>query len=430
MGRQIPVAPPIEADYRKRPKSTDRRGPLQRDATVRRATGVLIVIENLPAPFDRRVWQEARTLRDAGYRVSIICPKGKGYEAAHEVIENIAIWRHPLPTEASGPVGYLAEYGAALFFELILAIRIAFTRGFKVIQACNPPDLIFIPALVFKLFGVKFIFDHHDLCPELWEAKTGRRGIFHRALMLFERLTFVAADVSIATNESYRKVAIERGRMNPSKVFVVRSAPERARWTAGAGDLAWKRGRQRLVGYVGVMGEQEGLDLLLQAAKIIIHERGRGDVFFLLIGDGTERSKLEALSRDMGLADNVEFTGRIGDAELLSALSTADVLVNPDRPSELNDKSTMNKIVEYMAVGRPIVQFDTIEGRYSAGDSSLYPAGGDVTAFADAILAVIDDPAKAQAMGAAGRARFETTLCWEHQRGQLLAAYAAALGAT
>lgn len=386
------------------------------------------MIENLPAPFDRRVWQEARTLRDAGYRVSIICPKGKGFEAAREVIEDIAIWRHPLPTEASGPFGYLAEYGAALFFEFVLAVRIALTRGFKVIQACNPPDLIFIPALFFKLFGVRFIFDHHDLCPELYEAKTGRRGIFHRALMVFERLTFAVADISIATNQSYRNIAIERGRMDPSKVFVVRSAPERARWAKGGGDPAWKRGRRWLVGYVGVMGEQEGLDLLLQAAAIILRERGRSDVQFLLIGDGTERPKLEAMSRDLGLSDNVEFTGRIGDADLISALSTADVLVNPDRPSELNDKSTMNKIVEYMAVGRPIVQFDTTEGRFSAGDSSLYPAGGDVTAFADAILAVIDDPAKAEAMGAAGRSRFETELCWENQRGPLLAAYAAALG--
>jgi glycosyltransferase involved in cell wall biosynthesis len=216
--------------------------------------------------------------------------------------------------------------------------------------------------------------------------------------------------------------------MEPSKVFVVRSAPERARWSAGVGDPVWKRGHEHLVGYVGVMGEQEGLDLLLQAAAIIVHERGRRDVYFLLIGDGTERTNLERMTHDMGLSDHVEFTGRIDDSDLISALSAADVLVNPDRPSELNDKSTMNKIVEYMAVGRPIVQFDTTEGRFSAGDSSLYPAGGDVGAFAEAILAVIDDPARARAMGAAGRERFETVLCWEHQRGPLLAAYAAALG--
>ncbi len=393
-----------------------------------RQPGVLIIVENLPVPFDRRVWMEARTLRDAGYRVSVICPTGKGYTARHEVIEDIAIWRHPLPVEGAGALGYLAEYGSALFWELTLTTRIAFSRGFDVIQACNPPDLIFLVGAVFKLFGKKFIFDHHDLAPELFEAKFERRGPFYQLLRLAERLTFATADVSIATNESYKAVAVSRGRMEPDDVFVVRSGPERARWSPEAGDPAWRNGRKHLVGYVGVMGEQEGLDLLIEAARIIVKDRGRKDVQFVLIGDGTERAKLEALVAREGLAEHVRFTGRIGDTELKSALNASDVLVNPDRPGELNDKSTMNKIVEYMALAKPVLQFEMKEGRFSAGAASLYARSGDVADFADKIMRLLDDPTMRESMGRFGRQRFEQVLCWEHQRPTLLAAYARALG--
>ncbi len=392
-----------------------------------RRPGVLIIIENLPAPFDRRVWMEARTLRDAGHQVSIICPVGKGYTSRYEVIEDIAIHRHSLPTEASGAIGYLAEYSTAIFWELVLATKIALGRGFDVIQACNPPDLIFLAALPFKLLGKKFIFDHHDLCPELYEAKFARRGAFYNVLRIFERLTFWAADVSIATNESYKAVAIGRGKMNPADVYVVRSGPERSTWTPQSPAAHWRNGRAHMVGYLGVMGEQEGLDLLIEAIGQIVKQHGR-DVQFVLIGDGTERANLEAQVAREGLGDHVTFTGRIGDAELIEALSSADVLVNPDRPSELNDKSTMNKIVEYMAMAKPIVQFEMKEGRYSAMDASFYARGGDVGDFADRIIELLDDPERRAAMGASGRARFEEVLCWEHQKPTLLAAYARALG--
>lgn len=393
-----------------------------------RRAGVLIIVENLPAPFDRRVWMEACTLRDAGHRVSIICPQGKGYTDRYELLDDIAIYRHPLPTEASGALGYLMEYGSALFWEFAIAVRVALTRGFDVIQACNPPDLIFLVAAPFKLFGKKFIFDHHDLCPELYEAKFARRGAFHRVLRLFERLTFWAADVSIATNESYKAVAVERGGMDPAKVFVVRSGPKRASWNPGPVQAHWRNGRDHMVGYLGVMGEQEGIDLLIEAIGLIVREHGRQDIQFVLIGDGTERANLEAQVAREGLGDFVRFTGRIGDTELIEALSSADVLVNPDRPSELNDKSTMNKIVEYMAMAKPIVQFEMKEGRFSAMDASLYARAGDASDFADRILELIDNPAQSAAMGAKGRARFESVLCWEHQKPVLLAAYAQALG--
>lgn len=394
-----------------------------------RKLGALIIVENLPAPFDRRVWLEAQTLRDAGFRVSIICPATKDFPKRKELVEGIAIYRHPLPVEASGAAGYLAEYACALFWEACLTLRVAFERGFDVVQACNPPDLIFLVAAPLKLAGKKFIFDHHDLCPELYEAKFRRRSGFYWLLRLFERLTFWLADVSIATNTSYRAVAIERGRMKPQNVFVVRSGPELRRWTPQPGAPSWRNGRRHLVGYVGVMGEQEGLDLLIEAARIIVRDQGRDDVQFVLIGDGTERSKLEAQVAREGLQDFIQFTGRIGDAALIEALSSADVLVNPDRPSELNDKSTMNKIVEYMALGKPIVQFDMTEGRFSAQDASLYVPSGDLQGFAAGILNLLDDPQARARMGAAGRARFESTLSWERQRPALLAAYARALGA-
>ncbi len=393
-----------------------------------RQPGVLIIIENLPAPFDRRVWMEACTLRDAGYQVSIICPMGKGYTSRFESIEDIEIHRYPQSIEASGALGYLAEYGTALFWDLVLAVKIALGRGFDVVQACNPPDLIFLAALPFKLLGKKFIFDHHDLCPELYEAKFATRGAFYRMLRLFERLTFWAADVSIATNESYKAVAIGRGGMDPAKVFVVRSGPERSAWSPQPGVEQWRNGRKHMVGYLGVMGEQEGIDLLIEAIGLIVRRHGRQDIQFVLVGDGTERRNLEAQVERDGLGDYVHFTGRIGDAELIEALSSADVLVNPDRPSELNDKSTMNKIVEYMAMAKPIVQFEMKEGRFSAMDASLYARGGDVADFAGRIMELVDDPERRAAMGAAGRARFEAALCWEHQRPTLLAAYARALG--
>jgi glycosyltransferase involved in cell wall biosynthesis len=393
-----------------------------------RPPGVLIIVENLPVPFDRRVWMEARTLRDAGYQVSVICPVGKDFTKRNEVLEGINIYRHPLPTEGTGAISYLLEYGTALFWELTLALKISLTHGFDVIHACNPPDLIFLVAAPFKIFGKKFIFDHHDLCPELFEAKFGRKGFFHGVLRLWERATFALADVTIATNESYKRVAVERGRKAPSSVFVVRSGPEREKWTPRQGSRRWVNGRKHLVGYVGVMGEQEGLDLLIDAIEIVVQQRGRQDVQFVLIGDGTARKQLEAQVARSELGDYVSFTGRIPDSELIDALASADVLVNPDRPGDLNDKSTMNKIVEYMALAKPIVQFEMCEGRFSAQDASLYARPGDIADFADAIIQLIDDPALCATMGGLGRERFEQHLCWEKQRPILLAAYAAALG--
>lgn len=316
---------------------------------------VLMIVENLPLPFDRRVWQEARTLTAAGAKVSIVCPKGKGFEAPFEHIEGVDIYRHSLPLEASGALGFALEYGAALFWEMWLAWRIFFKQRFHVIHGCNPPDLIFLVALPFKLFGVKFLFDHHDINPELYEAKFGKRGPFWKLMVWLEKLTFRSADVSIATNESYRSIAIERGKMDSGKVHVVRSDPDLSRLTRVPPVPSWKNGRAHMVGYVGVMGAQEGIDLLINALDHIVHKLGRKDIQFVLVGGGPSLPMLKQLTEEKQLSPFITFTGRAPDAVLFEVLSTMDLGVNPDRVNVMNDKSTMNKVMEYMASNRLLI---------------------------------------------------------------------------
>ena len=399
--------------------SAGRHETTARGQDLSRQRRVLILVENLPSPFDRRVWQEACALRDAGYGVSIICPTGRGCERKFEAIDGIRIYRYRLPFEASGAAGYAVEYALALAWRVLL------TRGFDVIHACNPPDLFFLIGAFFKLFGKKFVFDHHDLNPELYEAKFGRRDFFHRLLLKLERWTFRTADVSIATNESYRRIAIGRGRMSPDRVFVVRSGPNLERLKIQPPDERLKRGRRYLVGYLGVMGEQEGIDYLLRAARRIVVDLGRTDVQFGLVGGGTSLAKMRALAGELGIADYVTFTGRVPDEELLALLNTTDVCVNPDVANEMNDKSTMNKIMEYMALGKPIVQFDLTEGRYSAQRASLYARRNDAQDLAAKIVELLDDPARRAEMGEFGRRRVERELAWQHEAPKLLAAYEA-----
>jgi glycosyltransferase involved in cell wall biosynthesis len=389
-----------------------------------RARRVLIIVENLPVPFDRRVWSEATTLKRAGYDVSVICPKGVGAEEPYEVIEGIHVYRHPLPIEARGAAGYLVEYGAALFWEFVLAWRVFLTRGFDAVHACNPPDLIFLVGGFFKLlFRKRFLFDQHDINPELYEAKFNRRDLAWRALVFMERLTFRIADVSIATNESYRRIAIERGRMDPGRVFVVRSVPNLDRVWEMPADASWRRGRRHLVAYIGVIGAQEGIDLLLEAVSHLVEKKGRKDVQFVVMGSGPELEGVRALCSKMGLDEYVTFTGRVDDATLFTVLSTADVCVNPDRFNEMNDKSTMNKIMEYMALSKPIVQFDLTEGRVSAQDASLYARRNDAVDFGEQVARLLDDPERRRAMGELGKRRVHDELAWQHEAPKLLDAY-------
>jgi glycosyltransferase involved in cell wall biosynthesis len=367
------------------------------------------------------VWQEAGALRDAGYGVSIVCPTGRGYEQRFERIDGIDIWRYALPTEGEGAAGYLVEYAVALFWSFVLSFRIRF----DVIHACNPPDLFFLVGGFWKLLGKKFVFDHHDANPELYEAKFGTKGFFYRLMVALERLTFRTADISIATNESYRRIALERGGMAPERVFVVRSGPSLERLKIMPPDEALKQGRKFLVGYVGVMGRQEGIDYLLRAAAHIVHDLGRRDVHFGLVGGGTSLEELRRLSAELGVADYVTFTGRVPDREMLAMLNTADVCVNPDVANEMNDISTMNKVMEYMALGKPMVQFDLAEGRYSAQAASLYARRNNALDLAAKIIELLEDPEKRRVMGEFGRRRVREELEWRHEAPRLLAAYEA-----
>lgn len=392
---------------------------------------VLILVENLPSPFDRRVWQEATTLHANGYEVSIICPTGKGCESRFEEIGGIAIHRYKLPLEATGAKGYVIEYAAALFHTFRLSYKVWRSRGFDVIHACNPPDLLFLIGGFFKLFhGTKFLFDHHDINPELYEAKFGRRDIFYKLVVLFERWSFKTADVSIATNESYKQIAVERGGMHPDDVYVVRSGPmlDRLRILPPKEEL--RRGRAFLVGYVGVMGAQEGIEYLLQAARYIVEELGRTDIHFGLVGGGTSLDEMRQMAASLGIADYVTFTGRVPDLALLEMLNTADVCVNPDVANDMNDKSTMNKIMEFMALGKPMVQFDLTEGRVSAQQASLYAKRNDYVDLANKLVELIDNEPLRRKMGAFGRNRVVNTLEWQYEVPKLLAAYEAVFTGT
>ena len=386
---------------------------------------VLIIIENLPAPFDRRVWQEATTLKESGAEVSIICPKMKGYDRPFERIEGIDIYRHPLPVEGHGALGYLMEYGTAIFWELWLSARIFLKKTLSGDPRLQSARLIFITALFFKPFGVKYVFDHHDINPELYLAKFGRKDFFYRCMLFFERLTFRVANYSIATNESYKKIAIERGGMPADRVQVVRSGPSLKRLKLTSGNPDYKKSREFLVGYVGVIGVQEGLDLLLESVQHIVQQRS--DVQFAIVGSGTALEEIQELTKQMGLSDYVDFYGRVSDEKLVDVLNTCDVCVNPDRPTEMNNLSTMNKIMEYMALRKPIVQYDLKEGRASALEASRYAENDNTADFANKIIHLLDHPQEREEMGTFGYNRVLNELSWDYERVRLIDFYSRVL---
>jgi len=384
---------------------------------------VLIIVENQSAPSDPRVWKEALSLHRNGYQVTILCPRCNGGDRGYEVIEGIRIYRHPMPGGGNSPAGYLWEYSFALFWEFLYACWIYLRHGFHVIQGCNPPDDIFLVALPFKLLGIKYIFDNHDAGPELFLSKFNKEGFLYKVLIWLEKQSYRFSDVVMATNLSYRDLAITRGHLASEDVFVVRNGPDLETFKAVPPNSALKRGKAYLVGYVGVMGTQDGLDILLDVA-LRIKNSGRRDIHFTCVGGGSELPRLRNMTREMNLSDMVEFTGRIPDQELLEILSTADVCVNPDRPCPMNDISTMIKIMEYMALGKPIVQFDFKEGRFSAREASLYTEKEDsVNDFAQKILSLLEKPAERRRMGEFGRRRVEEELAWEYSVQNLLAAY-------
>lgn len=387
-----------------------------------------MVVENNGYPTDVRVRVEALALTEAGYDVTVIAPNAERRPRA-ETIDGVHVRRYPPPPEGASPWAYLGEYLFATAASLVMVLRTLFGPGFDVIHLHNPPDTLWVAALPAKVAGKRVIFDHHDLAPEMYDAIYGPRasGIVHAVLQLLERITFRLADHVISTNESYREIAIERGGVPGQRVTVVRNGPNLQRVRAVEPDADLRARAGTIVGYVGLMAKQDGVDGLLHAVRHLVYELGRRDVLFVLIGYGDQLEGLKRLAAELAVEEWVWFTGRIPDAELFRYLSTADLCVTPDPVTPFTDRSTFIKVIEYMALGKPIVAYDLRENRVSAGDSALYAAGNDPAAFAQAIATLIEDPVKREEMGRLGRERVEAGLSWMHSVPNLLAAYDAVL---
>jgi glycosyltransferase involved in cell wall biosynthesis len=389
------------------------------------APRVLIVVQNLPVPFDRRVWLECQTLRDAGYDVTVICPRGHG-TGAHQVVDGVAIDAYRPYAPGGSALGFVIEYAYSFLATLRLALRGRRRGRFAVMQACNPPDIFWpIARWLRRLDGTRFVFDHHDLCPELYRSRfpEGAR-LPLRWLISLERATFRAADQVTSTNESYRAIALRRGGLDADDVTVVRTGPDPDRLKAIEPVPALRRGRRHLVAYLGVMGPQDGVDVVLAAADHLVHALGRTDVSFILMGGGDCHGELVADRDRRGLQDYVELPGRVPDEYVTEVLSTADVGLSPDPLNPLNDVSTMNKTMEYMAFGRPVLAFDLVETRVSAGEAARYvdPATGAV-GYAEELGVLLDDSETRALMGKLGRVRVEDELAWKHQAPAYLAVY-------
>jgi glycosyltransferase involved in cell wall biosynthesis len=387
---------------------------------------ILIIVQNLPVPFDRRVWLEANTLQEAGYAVSVISPKGQHgkYQESYQYLDNIHIYRYSAPPEAHGLLGYIFEFAYCWLLTAFLSLKIWRNHGFDVVHACNPPETYFALAGFYKLFSKKFVFDHHDLSPEMYLAKGGKKeGFLHRCLLWLEKLTFKLADVVITTNESHKRVAMERGGMPEDQIFIVRTGPDFDRLQILEPELDLKAGYPYMACYLGEMCIQDGIDYLLQTAKLVRDKFERQDIKFVLMGGGPALKEMQQLNTRLGLESYVEFTGRVSDHDLCRYLSTADVCLDPDPYTEWADQSTMNKIMEYMAFGKPTVAFNLKENRYSAQDAAVYATPNDVDEFASLIVSLIDDENKRHAMGQRGLERVRQKLAWEYSKPALRSAY-------
>ena len=396
--------------------------------TRKTPTAVCIVVENLPVPLDRRVWKEACALRDVGYHVSVICPKGKDVStASYEILDGVEIYRHRA-FEASSAIGYLLEYSLALVAEFLLTLKVFARTRFRILQACNPPDTIFLIALFLKLFGVRFIFDQHDLGPELFEAKFGKRNrLLYRLARRAERCSFRVANTCIATNESFKDIAVARGGKDPEDVFVVRNCPDLATLRRPQLRGSDKFGKSLVVTYVGFMGTQDGLDLLLESIEHIVKRENRQDTHFVLVGGGTVLPELRAIINRKNLGAYVTLTGQVSHDEVATYLSNGDVGVAPDPKNAMNDNSTMVKILEYMAFSLPVVLFDLKEGRNIAGAAALYAVPNDPIDFANQLTKLLNCRELRQQLGECGRGRIEEKLNWEAEKRSLIQAYDAAL---
>ena len=389
----------------------------------------LIIIENAPFALDARVRPEAQALRTAGWDVAVICPADQGAEESVES-QDVRVIPYPKPPELPGAVGYAVEYCWSLAWILARTARVA-RSGVDVVQYCNPPDVLFVAGWLARLLaGCALVFDHHDLSPELFAVKFGERAALQAVLRLLERLSFAAADVVLSTNESYGALAVARGHVRPEDVFVVRNGPgeELLPTATGLGPgPELRQARTYTVGYVGMMGEQDGIDLLVRAAHHVVRTAHRDDIGFVVIGDGPVLPAARRLAEDLGVAGHIDFTGIIRGSAMYAALAQADVCLAPDPKSPYGDKSTMIKIMEYMALGKPVVQFDLVEGRQSAGEAAAYATENDSRELAQLIVSLVDDPERRERMGAIGRERVREQLAWRHQAPRLLEAYSTAL---
>lgn len=396
-----------------------------RESRLPRTPKVLLLVENMSVPADPRVWKETQTLAHQGYQISIISPKGETRDReAYSCIEDIHIYRYRLPTTTNGAHDYVREYFVAILMTFLLSLIVWLRHGFDVIHAANPPDIFFIIGQFYKLFGKKYIFDQHDLVPEMFRVKfEGRMQSLYKLLLLCERCSYHTANLVITTNASQRQLALERGHCPANKVFVVRNGPDIARFSSTLPEPHLKRGKRYLLAYIGVMGIQDGVDYALQALHMLVVKYGRHDVMLTLMGDGDQLPRLRRLAHELDLDEFVHFTGWIPMKEALRHLATADIGLSPDPSNELNDRSTMLKTMEYMAMGKPIVAFDLPETRFSAQDAALYAIPNLVEDFAAKIAFLLDNSALRSQMGIRGRKRVMETLCWDRTKQQLWHAY-------
>jgi glycosyltransferase involved in cell wall biosynthesis len=397
------------------------------DTTVR--PRILIIVQNLPVPFDRRVWLECKALTAAGYDVTVVCPKGKN-DPAYEVLDGVTLLKYQPYAPGGSALSFIVEYAYSFLATAALVLRARRNGKFAVLQACNPPDIFWpIARWLRRRDRTRFVFDHHDLCPELYDSRFPHgRALPKRGLLALERATFHSADQVVSTNTSYAEIAMRRGSKAPDNVTVVRTGPDPERLLRSAEVPALRRGRKHLVAYIGVMGPQDGVDLAVRAAAYVVHNLGRTDVGFTFMGSGDSYPELVALRDELGLQDYVELPGRVPDQTVVDVLSTAAVGLSPDPKNPLNDVSTMNKTLEYMAFELPVIAFDLKETRVSAGDAASYIESGDVAAYGEAIVELLDDPDKREAMGKKGRVRIEQELGWPYQRDRYVGVYDALVG--
>ncbi len=390
-----------------------------------KARKILMLVENLPVPADHRVWTEATTLRDQGFQVSVICPKGSTrYRESYVCIDNISIYRYQLPTTGHKYAAYIAEYGVAVLMTFWLSLKVLFRQGFDVIHAANPPDIFFMIGLFYRIFGKKFVFDQHDLAPEMFQVKfQNRLKPLQKLLFLLERCSYRTANIVIVTNQSFKQIATERGCCPANKLFVVRNGPDLQRLRLTIPEPELKKGRRYLLAYVGVMGEQDGVEYALFALHDLVHKRGRNDVSLILMGDGDHAYALHTLAHKLLLDEYVDFTCWIETKDIASYLTVTDAGLSPDPRNGLNEFCTMIKTMEYMATGKPVVAFDLAETRFSAGDAALYAIPNVVQDFADKIETLLDDEGLRLKMGAIGRKRIDEELSWEHNKKNLMLAY-------